>query len=100
MLAKRFAFDELRGNESRILGCSDFVNRQDVRMIQRRRSFRFLDKALETVLIRGKTLRKDLDRNHAVQLGIKREINLAHATSAELRADFVMTKFFSSFECH
>ena len=51
--AQRFAFDELRHEESRAVVIADFVNGEDVRMIERRGGARFVQEAVHPLRIAG-----------------------------------------------
>src|SRR5262245_29816395 len=71
---------------------SDVKNREDVRMIQRRRGARFLLKAAKTIGIGRQRGRQDLDRDVATQPRVARPIDLAHSPSADGIEDFVGTE--------
>jgi len=51
-----------------------------VRMIERRRSFRFVNKAFFILFIRSEMRRQKLERDEAVELGVLGLIDDAHTT--------------------
>src|SRR5439155_337387 len=88
-LPQSLAVDELRGDETRIAGGADFIDREDVRMIQGRGCPGFLNESLQTLLIRGEGFRKNLNCDRSIQLQVAGEIDLTHSALTNLRADFV-----------
>ena len=88
-MAQRLAIDKLSRDETSIARRADLINCEDVRMIQSRSSFRFLNEALQSLLVRSYSLRKNLDRHRSIEFRIKGEVDLTHAAGADLRADFV-----------
>ena len=56
---------------------------RDVRMVERRERLRFALEAREPLRIGGERGRQDLDRDVAIELGIARAIDLAHAAGAD-----------------
>jgi hypothetical protein len=60
-------------------------------MVQRRSRSRFAQKALAIGGVRNHVLRKELQRNRALQLSIQRAIHHAHAPSPSQAEDFVIT---------
>ena len=73
----------LHHDEVVILGGVDLVNRDDVRMIERRCGLRFLDEAAAAALIRHAIGGQHLDRDVAPQPWVARAIDLAHAPGAD-----------------
>ena len=67
----------------------DVVDRQDVRMIQRRRRARLVLQPLAQILVRPHRRRQDLQRHRPLQLRIVREIHLTHPPRSDERADLV-----------
>ena len=61
-------------------------------MIQRREHFGFALKPGEALRVGGKCRRQDFDRDVALQFGICRAVDLAHAAGADGRDDFVRTE--------
>ena len=82
--AQSISVNKLGRDETRTAGCSDFINCEDVRMIQSGSCFCFLDESQQALLVRRQALRKDLDRHGSIQLSILRQIHLAHSTRANL----------------
>ena len=60
---------------------------EDVGVVQRGESRRFLAKALDMVGVVGKFSRQDLDRHGAAQLGILSAVDHAHPAVADLALD-------------
>ena len=81
--------DQLHHQRAHALGVLEAVDLRDVRMIERREDLRFALEAGETIGIVGEDVRKDLDRDVALQLRVARAIDLAHAARAERSDDLV-----------
>ena len=64
---------------------SDVVNRADVGVIERRRSFRFADESPHPAFITCECLRQDFQCHDPIQPGIQCSINFSHSTDAEQR---------------
>ena len=77
-------------------GFADFVNRNDIRMIQGGGGLCFLHKPSHPVGISGKFRRQNLERNAAVEFCIGGKINFAHSASAQKFFDFIMPDFFTN----
>src|SRR3989442_8219458 len=92
-LAQRLAIDKFHRDEVRAIVLADLIDMSNVRMVKRRRGLSFANEPLHSVAIRGHFSRQNLQSNFAIQLCILRQINFAHSTLANLRADFVATKF-------
>ena len=75
--------------KSIVVGRLDLVDRDDVRVVERRGGFGFLKESLATRLVRHAVVREDLDRDLAPQPRVARAIDLAHATRAKQREDFI-----------
>ena len=88
-LAQRFAFDQLRDDVARLVVIADFVNGQDVRVVQRRRRARLLQEAGDALGIGTQALEQELDRHRPAERRIVRLVDLAHAAAAEQGADLV-----------
>src|SRR6185369_16139773 len=71
----------------------DFVDRENVWMVQVRSRGRFLFKTMETILVGRIFLAQDLDRDFAPELHVFGKIDLAHPARAELLEDSVMRNF-------
>ena len=89
-LPQGFAFDILRRHERDAVGFADFINREDVRMIQARGGARLLQKAAAAFIVRHIFGRQDLERDLAVQLFIVRFIDRPHAARAERLKNAIM----------
>src|SRR5437868_10817909 len=99
-LPQSLTVNELSGDETRTPGDADFINREDVRMIQGRGRPGFLNESLQALLIRGQRFRKNLNCDRSVQLQVARQIDFAHPALTNLRADFVATKFCAGGNSH
>ncbi len=88
-LPQSLSINKLSGDETRIASDADFIDREDVRMIQGRGRPGFLNESLQALLIRGERFRKNLDCDRAIQLQVAGEIDLTHPALTNLRADFV-----------
>ncbi len=82
------------------LGRTEAINRQNVRVIERRRSPRFLLETSQSILIGRQVFRQHLDGNFAVQALIAGTIDLAHTASAQRRDDLIRSKFCARSEGH
>ena len=65
------------------------VDRPDVRMVERGQHLRFALETGEAIRIAREGVRQDLQRDLAIQLGIARAIDLAHAAGPEGGEDLV-----------
>ena len=79
----------LHDDEVDAVGRLDLVDRDDVRMVQRRGRFGFLDKPLAAGLVRHPVVREDLDGDLAAEPRIARAIDLAHPARADEREHFI-----------
>src|SRR5262249_21453851 len=84
--------DELHRDEVDPLIDVDVVDGDDVRMVQRRCGFRFLNEPPPPVGVDGLVSRKDLERGEAFEAGVARLVHDTHAAFPELFEDLVMTK--------
>src|SRR5688572_13326169 len=71
----------------------DVVNGKDIWMIKRSGCLGLLLKTLQSILVVAESGRQDFDRHVAIQLLIACAIDLTHSAFANLRADFIATKF-------
>ena len=71
---------------------ANLVNRDDVRMIERRGGARFALESRASIGIGGERLRQNLDRDVASELRVSRAIHVAHSTGADERSDLVGSK--------
>jgi hypothetical protein len=56
---------------------------RDVRVVQRRKRLRLAREACDAIAIGGKSVRKDLDGDVAIQPGVSRPVHFAHTAGAE-----------------
>ena len=71
---------------------SNIKHRQNVGMIQGRRSQRLLLKPAQPVPVERKRRRQNLDRNFPLEASVARPINLAHPARTQRRNNFIRTK--------
>ena len=62
-----------------------------VRMVERSQELGFTLEACDPLWVTQHRLGKNLDSDFAIQLGIRRKVDFAHASRAEGREDFVRT---------
>jgi len=73
--------------------CAEFVNGQNIRMIERGSRPCFLLETISPGSVGGKSRRQYFQRDAAFQTRIFRQINFAHSAFAEKFFDFVMSDF-------
>ena len=78
---------------------ADFVNRDDVRMVEGARGFGFVAKAFEPGLVLRVFTRKQFQGYAAFELRVARGINFAHAADSDARDDFIATEFRAVLNC-
>jgi len=88
-VAERLAFDELHGDEAKVVVRSDLVDVGDVRMMDSGCGPRLLDEAALAVAAVIAAIAEDFDRDLPLQIAIVGAVNLAHPTRAEERSHFV-----------
>jgi hypothetical protein len=91
---QRDTIDELGGDVVAAVVNSDFVNSENVWMIEIRRCRSFLFESMESILVGSEFLAEDLDRDLATELHVFGKINHAHPAGAELLENSVMRDFF------
>jgi len=79
---------------------ADIVNRDDVRVIQRRRRPGFADEPGQAVLIVGECRRQHFQRDPAAETGVLSEIHLAHPAFAEGTDDLVVPESCAPAQAH
>ena len=84
-LAERLALDELGHHVGPAVQFAEVVDDQNMRVVQAGRRTRFLMKAAQPVAVGRELRREELDRHRPIQLGIVREIDLAHSARTEPR---------------
>ena len=88
-LGQRFALDALHHQVVDSVLMTDVMQHANVWMIQVRDGFRFALEPLLANRITRKLLRKNLDRNGAIQTSIAGAVDFAHPASAEGGTDFI-----------
>src|SRR5207244_4509099 len=86
-LPERLSIHELHGDVEGGVRGADVVNRDDVRMAQRRGGSGFLLEALAAVGVRGELAGQHLDGDLAAQPRIPCAVDLSHASGAQRRED-------------
>ena len=72
----------------------------DVRMVQRREGLGFACESSEPFGVTREESRQNFDRDVTIELGVPRAIDLAHATGANQRDDFVRAEAGSGGQTH
>ena len=78
----------------------DFVDGDDVCVIEGRGGVRFLDETTAAVLVADAVRRQHFDRDFAIQSRIARAIHLAHSACADEREDLVGPESCAGLESH
>ena len=73
----------------------DFVNRANVGMVERRRGLRFVHEPLLRVAVLHERQRQEFQRHGALELGVFRLVDLAHAARAEQRQHAIVRDRFA-----
>ena len=94
LLTERFAFDVLHRDVRPAVVLADFVNRQNVWMIQCRSSARFLKETAAAILLRNVFRREHFEGDDALKFVVVGFVNGAHATGADGFHDPVMRNAF------
>src|SRR5690606_30048323 len=89
VFAKLAALNELVREIAAVLILADLIDRNDVRMIQRRDRLGFLAETASAIGVECKLRREKLYCYVAVEFAVKGGIDLAHATLADLGADLI-----------
>ena len=82
--------DELGGDEVRAICLANFMDGDDVWMIERGSSLCFADKAAQSIFVIGILCGQQLERDFAIELRIAGKINLAHPTFAQRPDNFIV----------
>src|SRR5262249_2315643 len=98
--AKRLALEELRYDVRRAVVGADVVDAEDVGVIERAGSARFLLEPAEAVCGFRESGRQDFHGHFASQPRVVGAIDLAHASGAEGRHDFVRSETRSGGQAH
>src|SRR5687768_1817872 len=91
-LPNRQTIDKLSGYEMNSILFSDFVNREYVRMVQRRRRSRFTLKAPQARVVRRKVSRQEFQGDEPAESCVLGQVDFAHSTCAEPLDDSIWTK--------
>ena len=90
-IAQRLSFDQFHREIRGVIEAADFVDRNDVRMIESGGSARFLLETFEARRVAGEFFRQNFDRHRTPEARVARAEDFAHAASANSRRDFVGT---------
>src|SRR5262249_43220717 len=90
--AQRLAFNEFSRDITPPVRFADFVNGDDVRMVESRNCFGLLNEAAHTGLVAGKVVEQQFERDLALEAGIARQINLACSSSAQKSQNSVIAQ--------
>jgi hypothetical protein len=88
-LAQRLAFEQFGHDVRRALMSADVVDRENVRMVERRRGARFLLEARQALDIGRIVVRQHFDGHVAPEPRIAGAIDLAHPTGADRTHDLI-----------
>ncbi len=91
-VSKRFPFEKLGDRENDRAFLPEIVDREDVRMRQRRDGTRLALETGERVGVLGKTRGKDLDRDLAAEPRVVGAVHFSHSARADRREDFIGPK--------
>src|SRR5216684_2013743 len=89
-LAQGLPLHQLHRDKGTTVGFVNFVNRTDIRMVQRGGGPRLAAKTLKRLRVFGEFFGKKLQPNMAAELQVFGLVNHAHAAAAELAEDVVM----------
>jgi hypothetical protein len=89
-MPERLPFQQFHRDEGSPLDLVDFVDRADLRVIERGSGLRFALKTGERLRIAGNILWHELESNEAVQADILSLVHHAHPTTTQLLDDAVM----------
>jgi len=98
--AEGFAFDQLHGDVVDRVMVAEFVDGDDVGVIEGGGGTGFAFEAVQTILIGGKFGGKDFYGDGAVEAGIVSAIDFAHSAGAKGALNFVGAKFCASGQGH
>src|SRR5947207_12107653 len=92
LIAQSIAVNVLDGDEVGAFALADFVDVGDVRMIECSSGGGLLLEAAHSILISSNSRGQNLQRDFAMQPHVLRQINFAHATFAEQRANLIVVE--------
>ena len=78
MTSQSDAVDELRCDEGGVVSASDFVDSQDVRVVERGGGFGFLDETFDAALLGGDVVGEEFEGDWAAKFGVLCSVHLAH----------------------
>ena len=90
LVSERLPLQQFHGDEGSPIGLVDFVDRADVRMVQRGRSFGLPLESAKGLGIVGEFVGKELQGDVAAELEVFGLVHNAHAPAADLAEDTVM----------
>src|SRR4030095_5622129 len=91
-LVKRGAFDQFHAEVARPITLANFVDRNNVRIIQTRRSFRFQAESLAAVLLGPMAFNENLECDCAIETFLSRSIDNALTSAADFFQQFVVAQ--------
>src|SRR6185369_12709738 len=94
-MPQRLAFDVFHRDVRLAIVFANFVDREDVRMVQRRRRARFLKETPAAILLLNVFRRKQLERDDALEFVIVSLVDRAHTARADRLDDPVMSNGFN-----
>src|ERR1700687_2996920 len=89
-MPERLPLQQFHGDEASSIGFVNLIDRADVRMVQRGRSFGFPLETAEGLCIVGEFVGKELQGNVPTELEVFRLIHNTHAPAPDLAVDAVM----------
>ena len=99
-LAQRFAFQQLDHGIRGSVVLAEIVDRQDVRVRQRRDGPSLPLETRRRIGIRAQRIRQHLDRHVAAQPRVARTVDLAHPAGAQHPDDLVVSEILARFQFH
>ena len=88
-IAQRLSFDQLHREIRGVIDAADFVDRDDVGMIESGGSARFLLETLEAGGVAGEFFGQDFDRHRTSEPRVARAEDFTHAAGTDARGDLV-----------
>ena len=98
-VAKRLAVHPLHGDEIDVRLVPHFVDRDNIRVVERARRLRFADQSPASRRALPPLRRKNLQRNQPVQPRIERQINRPHSAHTQFGLDVVVAQTSSGIHC-
>ena len=88
-VAQRVSLDQFHGDVTSALHHSQFINRDDVGMVECRRGSRFLLEALQMLRVTSHFVGQDFERHFASETAVPRAVHFAHPAGPERGQYFV-----------